>query len=97
MNTEETGPRGPASCFRAHTSNVINSRRDSTLPCAVSTTEERSLRFDPMSHDLAATVLADRRQFVDGALKAVERVGLPGRDHLERHVIVVPAHLTSSH
>src|SRR5215207_3335770 len=78
-------------------SDVIDSGPNSTLPRAVSTAEERPLRLDPMSDDLARTVLADRRQFVDGALEAVERVGLAGRNYLERHVIIVPAHLTSSH
>jgi hypothetical protein len=45
--------------------------------------EECALGFNTMTHDLAAAVLAYRRELVYGTLEAVEGMGLPGRDDLE--------------
>jgi hypothetical protein len=50
-----------------------------------------------MPHDLATTVLTYWSQLVYGTLEAVERMGVPGGNHLERKVVVVAANLTSSH
>jgi hypothetical protein len=61
------------------------------------TTEERALRLDSMPHDLAAAVLADRSEFVNGALEAVEGVGVTGSHHLKGQVVIVAANFTSSH
>src|SRR5215216_2522209 len=59
---------------------------------AVSAAVEATLHFDAVADDLAATVLAHRRQPVGGTLEAVEDVMLPGGDDLERLVVLVPAH-----
>src|SRR5687768_5020924 len=50
-----------------------------------------------MSDDPAAAVVADRRELVDRALEAVERMGCPGGHDLEREIIVVPADLAPGH
>jgi hypothetical protein len=50
-----------------------------------------------MAQDLAATVVADGRELVDGALEAIKGVGDAGRDDLEGQVVVVTAHFALSH
>ena len=54
---------------------MIRYRRDTGFAGAMGTTKERSLGFDAVTQNLAATVLAHRRQFMSGALEAIERVG----------------------
>jgi hypothetical protein len=56
-----------------------------------------ALRLDAMTDNLAATVRADRRQFVDRALEAVEGMFTSSRDDFEREVVIVAAHFTLSH
>lgn len=46
--------------------------------------------FDTVPQDDAPAVLAAWGELVRGALEAVERMGKPRRDHLERLVVVVP-------
>jgi hypothetical protein len=78
-------------------SDVIRGGNYSVLPGAVGTAVKCSLRFDTVPNDFAFAVLANRSELVDRALEAVERMGLAGRDYLERQVIIVAAHFTSSH
>jgi hypothetical protein len=61
------------------------------------TTEKRAFGLDTVTDDLASAVIADRRQLVDGALKAIKRMGVARRNDLEGQVIVVAADFTSSH
>ena len=58
---------------------------------------ERPIGFDAVSDDLAPAVVADRRELVNRALEAVERVRFASRDHLEREMIVVAAHFAFRH
>jgi hypothetical protein len=64
---------------------------------AVRAAEERRSCLHAMTDDAAATVIADWRQFVDGAFEAVEHMSLPGCDHFEREMVIVAAHFTLSH
>ena len=50
-----------------------------------------------MPDDLAATVIADGGQTMDGAFEAVERMRRSGRHDLEGEVVVVAADFTLSH
>src|SRR5437867_11825330 len=50
-----------------------------------------------MTNDPAVAMRADRRQRMDSALEAVERMVLPANDHFNRLVIFVFANLTCSH
>jgi hypothetical protein len=61
------------------------------------TAEKRLLRLDAVPDDLATAVVADRGQLVNGAFKAVERVGLSRRYDLERQVVIVSTDFTSGH
>jgi hypothetical protein len=61
------------------------------------TAVKRALRLDPVTHDLAATVLTHRSQAVNGAFKAVEGMGVTGRYYLKGEVVVIAADFTSSH
>jgi hypothetical protein len=63
----------------------------------MSTAEERLFRLDSVPDDLATAVIADGSQLVNGALKAIERVGLSRRDYLKRQVVIVAAYFTSGH
>jgi hypothetical protein len=47
------------------------------------TAEERALRLYAMTYNLAAAVIACRRQLVNGTFEAVEGMGLPGGDDLK--------------
>src|SRR5215208_5120313 len=76
---------------------VIHSGLYAAFPGAVGTAKEGALRLNPVPYDLAAAVLAHRREPVDGAFEAVERMGITGGDHLEGQVVVIAADFTSSH
>jgi hypothetical protein len=67
------------------------------LPRTVGATVERALRLDPVADDFAAAMLAQRSELVNGALEAVERMGLSGGDDLEGAIVVVATDLTPSH
>ena len=58
------------------------------------TTEDLSIRFDPMADDTAVAVRANRRQRVDCALETIEGVTRSAHDDFKRLVIFV---LTTSH
>jgi hypothetical protein len=60
-------------------------------------TEDLSIGFYAVSDDPAVAVGADRRQRVDRAFEAIERVTLPGNNHLERFVILILANFACSH
>jgi len=55
------------------------------------------ISFHTVPHDPTIAVWADRRQRVDRALEAIERVMLSGYDHLKRLVIFVFANFACSH
>ena len=51
---------------------------DARLVRAVGAAVERVVGLDAVPDDLAAAMITDRREFVDRALEAIERVPLPG-------------------
>src|SRR5215831_12601588 len=64
---------------------------------AVRATIEGAVGLDAVADHLAAAVLTDRGELLDGALEAVERMRLPGGHHLERHLVVVATHFAYGH
>lgn len=60
-------------------------------------TEEGPVRLYAMTNDLAATVFADGREGVNGALEAVESMRSSSGGYLERFIVVVAADLAKSH
>ena len=64
---------------------------------AMSTAKYVSIRLDPVSDHLTAAMSADRCQFVNGALEAIENMPLARRDDLKGQIILIPAHLTWLH
>jgi len=76
---------------------VISNRCHPAHSGTVSTTVKHTISFDPMSYDLATTVLAFRREPVDGALEAVERMRRASRSYLECEMVVIPAYFALSH
>src|SRR5262245_8698411 len=64
---------------------VIDDRARPLGMGAVRATVVRTVRLDAMPDDLAAAVLAHRRQLVNRTLEAVERMCPSGADYLERH------------
>ena len=64
---------------------------------AVDAAENLSVGFNTVSHNPAVALRANRRQRVDRALEAVERVVLPANDHFKRLVIFVFANFAYSH
>ncbi len=59
--------------------------------------EDHSFFFHAMTQDLGAAMRAGRRELVDRAFEAVERVALAVHDDLKRFVIVVSAGFASGH
>ena len=53
--------------------------------------------FNPMTDDLAVTVITNWRQLVNRTLKAVERMARACRYDLERKIIVIPTYFTLCH
>jgi len=47
------------------------------------TTVERVVRLDPVAHDPASAMIANRGQAMDGTFEAVERMCLTGSDDLK--------------
>jgi hypothetical protein len=78
-------------------SGPVGHRRYARLTSAVSTAEERALRFDSVTQDFTATVVAYWRQLVNGTLETVEGMRLAGRDYLKREIVIVAADFTASH
>ena len=64
---------------------------------AVDTTEDFSVRFDPVPHDTAIAVWTNRRQGVDGALETIKDVALSADDYFKRLVIIVLANFACRH
>ena len=58
---------------------------------------EGPIGFDPVSDNLASAMVTDRRELVDRALEAIERVRFASRDYLKRELVVVAAHFASGH
>jgi hypothetical protein len=81
----------------AQDSDVISHRGHARLSRTVGATVEGAIGLDPVAHDLAAAVLTDGSEVVDGALKAVEGMGMSAGHDLERAIVVVAADLTASH
>jgi hypothetical protein len=64
---------------------------------AVDATEDLSVRLNAVTDDPAIAVHADRRQRVDRAFEAVERVTLPANDYFEGLVVFVFTNFTCRH
>ncbi len=58
---------------------------------------ETASNLDPMSDDPALAMLADRRDCLDCALKAVEGMSRSGRDQLKRFIVIVATNFTCRH
>jgi hypothetical protein len=78
-------------------SDAIFQLRFAGLARAVDAAEDFSVSFNAVPDDPAVAMRANRRQRVDGALKAIEGMTLPADDHFKRLVIFVFANLTCSH
>src|SRR6266478_4192621 len=78
-------------------SSAIFQFRSAAFARAVPAAENLSISFNAVPDNPAIAMRANRRQRVDGALEAVERVVLPANDHFKRLVIFVVANLTCCH
>src|SRR5258705_5510718 len=87
----------PSRAILGGLSRGVLDRRHAGVARAARAAEEVSARFHPVAHDLAAAVLARRRQAVDRAFEGVEGMGGAGRHDLERLVVIVTTDFTSSH
>ena len=58
---------------------------------------DAGLAFDAVTDDPATAVITRRRQFVNGAFKAIERVRCTGHRNFKRLVILIPANFTRAH
>ena len=76
---------------------MVCDRGDTFMPGTAGATIENAVGLDTVPHDPAPTVVAGRRQHVDGALETVECMGAAGSGHLKREVIVVAANVTLGH
>src|SRR2546428_2254276 len=76
---------------------MIHSRCDARLAGAVSTAKERSFCLDAVTDDLAAAVVADGGELLNGALKAVEDMVHAGGNDVKRQIVVIAAHFTFGH
>ena len=79
--------------FRGNLHRIARTARAGFFREAVVAAEDAVVHFDSVTDHGTPTVLAARRQCVDGTFEAVECPFLVLDDHLERLVIVVPAHL----
>ena len=91
--------RRPTATVTRHRRNLdaISQLSFAGLSGAVDTAEDLSVGFNTVSHNPAVAMRANRRQRVDRALEAVERVVLPANDHFKRLVIFVFANFAYSH
>jgi hypothetical protein len=64
---------------------------------ATGATIEGTVCFNAVPDDFAPAVIADRRELVNRALKAIKRVANARRDDLEGEVVFIPADLTLRH
>jgi len=65
--------------------------------CAIDTTEDFSVCFNAVADDTAIAVRANRRQRVNCALEAIERLALSAHDDFKRLVIIVLADFAFRH
>jgi hypothetical protein len=63
----------------------------------MSATEDPAIRLYAVADDPALAMNARWRESVDGAFEAVKDMRCSSGSHLERLVVVVPAHLTNRH
>jgi hypothetical protein len=77
--------------------NAVFQLRFARTAGAVDAAEDLPDCLHAMSDDSAVAMRTNRRQRVDRALEAVERVMLAGNDHLKRLVIFVFANFACSH
>src|SRR5262245_28328718 len=89
--------RGGICRFSSFRSDAIVDAVHSVSLGAMSATIVVALGFHSVAHDPAAALRAGRGKGMDGAFEAVENVGLPGGDDLERLVVVVPADFARRH
>ena len=76
---------------------AITQLRHALLLGAMGATEDPAIRLYPVPDDPALAMSAYWRESVDGAFEAVEDMCCSSGSHLERFVVVVPAHLTDRH
>jgi len=76
---------------------MIGNCSDSFMASTAGATVEIAVGLNSMPNDPAFTVMAGRRQHVDGALETIKCMGAAGSDHLEREVVVVAANVTLGH
>jgi hypothetical protein len=60
-------------------------------------TIERAIRLYAVADDLAATMIADRRQLVDSTLKTIKHMPLASGSYLKGQIVVIPTNFASSH
>ena len=63
----------------------------------MSTAEEATTHFDPLTDDSALAMFANRRDGLNRTLETVERVPRSGRNQFESLVIFVPANFAFRH
>ena len=78
-------------------SSAIFQFRSAGFARAVDATEHLSIRFNAVSDDPAIAMRANRRQRVNRAFEAVERVVLPANDYFKRLVIFIFANFAGRH
>src|SRR5687768_9379581 len=76
---------------------AIDSPRHAGVTGAIGAAEHAAVGFVPMADDLAAAMLAFRRQHVDGALETIEGVRSPCHSDFKALVVVVAAVVTLGH
>jgi len=64
---------------------------------AMGATEKAAARLDPVAYDLAPTMLAFRRQCMDGALKRVVIMGDTIYDNFQVFVVFISANFARCH
>jgi len=75
----------------------MRARVRTDLGCAVRAAERPPIRFDAMTDDAAAAMVAFGGQRVNRTFKAVERVDLAVYQDLEGLLVFVPANFAASH
>ena len=74
------------------------SRSSGTPSCSAQWAQQKiAIRLYAVADDPALAMSACWRESVDGAFEAVEDMCCSSGPHLERLVVIVPAHLTDSH
>lgn len=76
---------------------LINGRVGSFLAGTMGTAVKGAVSLNAVAQNLTATVIADRRELVDGTFKAIEDVGHTRGDNLKGQVVIVAAHFTGCH